>query len=114
MGGTAEYKKKLEISLQAVSLRGNILSMCREHFSSRIRKIFWSWATIKDNFFVNSVVQTWNYLPNNIVALWIYLSQILISNLKDIADIASKEAQCHHADTQQYYWTKKKCVIKLI
>ena len=51
----------------AANTRGNSLNMRRESFSSRIRNSFCSWATIRDNFFVNRVVQTWNSLPNSIV-----------------------------------------------
>ena len=60
-------RKNVDISGPASSVRGNSLSMRRESFSSRVRNSFCSWATIRDNFFVNRVVQTWNSLPNNIV-----------------------------------------------
>ena len=61
-------RKNVDISEPASSVRGNSLSMRSESFSSRVRYSFCSWATMKDNFFVNMVVQTWNSLPNNIVA----------------------------------------------
>ena len=57
----------MDISGPAVSVRGNSPSMCRESFSSRVSNIFCSWATTRDNFLVNRVVQTWNSFPNNIV-----------------------------------------------
>ena len=60
-------RKNVDTTGPASSLRGNSLSMRRESFSSRVRNSFCSWATIRDNIFVNRVVQTWNSLPNNIV-----------------------------------------------
>ena len=60
-------RKNVDLSGSAVSVRGNGLSMHRESFSSRVRNSFYSWATIRDNFFVNRVAQTWNSFPNNIV-----------------------------------------------
>ena len=42
-------------------------AMGKQSFSSRIRKSFCSRATIRDNFFVNRIVQIWNSLPNTIV-----------------------------------------------
>ena len=59
-------RKNVDISGPAVSVRGNSLSMRRESFSSRVRN-FCSWATKRDNFFLNRVVQTWNSFPNSIV-----------------------------------------------
>jgi hypothetical protein len=60
-------RKNVEISGPAANTRGNSLNMRRESFSSKIRNSFCSWATIRDNFFVNRVVQNWNSLPNSIV-----------------------------------------------
>ena len=60
-------RKNVEISGPAANTRGNSLNMRRESFSSKIRNSFCSLATIRDNFFVNRVVQTWNSLPNSIV-----------------------------------------------
>ena len=60
-------RRNVDISEPAVNVRGNSLSMRRESFSSRIRNSFCSWATIRDNFFVNRIVQIWNSLPNTIV-----------------------------------------------
>ena len=51
-------RKNVDISGPSSSVRGNRLSMRRESFSSRVRNIFCSWATFRDNFFVNMVVQT--------------------------------------------------------
>ena len=51
-------RKNVEISGPAVSEHGNSLSLRRESFNSRIRNSFSSWATIRDKFFVNMVVQT--------------------------------------------------------
>ena len=58
--------KKMEISGPNASVRRKSLSMCRESFSSRIRKSFCFWAFLRDNLFVNRAIQTWNSLPNNI------------------------------------------------
>ena len=60
-------RKNVDISGPAVSVRGNSLSMSRESFSSRERNNFLSWATTRDNFFVNRVVKTWNSFLNSIV-----------------------------------------------
>ena len=60
-------RKNVDISKLALNVRGNSLSMQRESFSSRVRNSFCSWASIRDNFFVNRIVQTWNSIPNNIV-----------------------------------------------
>ena len=62
-----DLRKNLDISGPAEFIRGNSLRMRRESFSSRIRNSFCSWATIRDNFFLNRVVQTWNSFPNNIL-----------------------------------------------
>ena len=59
-------RKNMEISRPAASLRGNFLNIRRQSFSLRIRNNFCSWATIRDSFFVNMVVQTRNTLPNYI------------------------------------------------
>ena len=60
-------RKNVDISGPAANVRGNSLNLRRESFSSRIRNSFCSWATVRDNFFVNRVVKTWNSLPNAIV-----------------------------------------------
>ena len=60
-------RKNVDISGPALNVRGNSFSMRRESFSSKVRNSFCSWATIRDNFFVNRVVQTWNSFPNSIV-----------------------------------------------
>ena len=83
------------MSGRAVSLRGNSLSIRRESFSSRVKNSFCSWATIRDNFFVNRIVQTWNSLPNNIVtspSLTSFKSSIDEHFKKDLATIALEEA----------------------
>ena len=49
-----------------------------------------NWETIRDNFFVNSIVQIWNSLPNTIFT--IHLSRQLMNILKDLTAIASKGA----------------------
>ena len=54
-------------SWPAVNVRWKSLSMRRESLSSRQIKSFCSWATIRDNYFVNRIVQTWYSLPNTIV-----------------------------------------------
>ena len=59
--------KNIFISGPAESVRGTSLRMRRESFSSRIRNSFCSWATIRCNFFLNRLVQTWNSFPNNII-----------------------------------------------
>ena len=60
-------KKNVDLSGPALSMRGNSLSMRRESFSSRVGNSLCTWATIRNKFFVNRVVQTWNSLPTNIV-----------------------------------------------
>ena len=60
-------EKNVDITGPAASVRWNSLSMRRESFSSRVWNSFCSWATIRDNFFVNRVVQPWNSFPDNIV-----------------------------------------------
>ena len=60
-------RKNVDISGRAVSLCGNSLSMPRESFSSRVRNGFCSWATTRENFFMNRIVKTWNSFPNSIV-----------------------------------------------
>ena len=60
-------RKNVNISGPAVSVRGKSLSMRRESFSSRVRNNFCSWATTRDNFFLNRVVQTLNSFTNSIV-----------------------------------------------
>ena len=62
-----DLRKNLDISGPAEFIRGNSLRMRRESISSRKRNSFCSWATIRDNFFLNRVVQTWNSFPNNSV-----------------------------------------------
>ena len=62
-----DLRKNLDISGPAECIRGNSLRMRRESISSRKRNSFCSWATIRDNFFLNRVVQTWNSFPNSIV-----------------------------------------------
>ena len=84
--------KNVDISGPATSLRGNSLSMHRESFSSRVRNSFCSWATIRDNFFLNRVVQTWNSFPNTNVtspSLNSFKSSI-DEHFEDLAAIASK------------------------
>ena len=60
-------RKNMDTSGSASSVRGNSLSMRKESFNSRVKNRLCSLATIRDNFFVNRVVQTWNSLPNNTV-----------------------------------------------
>ena len=57
-------RRNVDISGPAVKVRGNSR---RESFGSRIRNSFCSCAIIKNNFFVNRIVQTWKLLPNTIV-----------------------------------------------
>ena len=58
-----DLRKNVDISGPAESVCGNSLRMRRDYFSSRIRNSVCSWATIRDNIFVNTVVQTWNSFP---------------------------------------------------
>ena len=60
-------RKNVDISGPAASVRGNSVNLRRESLSSKIRNSFCSWAKVRDNFFVNRVVQTWNSFPNTIV-----------------------------------------------
>ena len=49
-------RKNVDLSGPTSSVRGYSLSMRRSSFSSRVTNSFCSWATIKENFFVNRVV----------------------------------------------------------
>ena len=66
LGKTAKSNKKTWIN-QDVSVRGNSLSICRESLISRIGSSFCVWAKVRDKFFLNRVVQTWNSLTISIV-----------------------------------------------
>ena len=59
--------RNVYISGPAESVSVNSLRMRSETFSLRIRNSLCSWAKIRDNSFVNRVVQTLNSFPNNVV-----------------------------------------------
>ena len=85
-------RKNMDISGSAANVRVSS-NLRRESFSSRIRNSFCSWATLRDNFFVNRVVKTWNSLLNAIV------TSPSLNSFKSAIDgkaaIASLEPQCY-------------------
>ena len=85
-------RKNVEISGQTESVRENSPSLRRESFCSRIRNSFCSWATARDNFFVNRIVQTWSSFPNTVVT-FPSLNSSKSSMTSISKDLASKVAQ---------------------
>ena len=47
--------------------RGHSMRFSREHFSSSIRNHLASSVTLRENFFLNRIIPTWNSLPNDII-----------------------------------------------